>query len=236
MMAELYRIQGASREGSNMKILMINPNSSQEMSKTIDEAAKKYASPGTEITTVTMPDGPEFIGTAGDFVEQLPKVVETVRRNLAAYDHFVIACGANVGLEPSREVTRNVLGIGEVAFATACAVARSFSVLTPVTEGEQFVPGALDSLGIDRGKCASVRVVGDGAGDAIVRNRHQQLDAYLELGRRCVQDDGAGALVLNCAGMSDLKEILERQLGVPVTSGVGSSVKLAEQFGAVADR
>jgi allantoin racemase len=216
-----------------VKILMINPNSSLEMSKTIDETAKKYASPGTEITTVTMPDGPQFIGGASDFVEQLPKVVEAVEKNLGAYDHFVIACGANVGLEPSRAVTGKVLGIGEVAFVTACAVAGRFSVLTPVTEGEEFVPGALDSLGIGRSRCASVRVVGDGASDAIVRNRHQQLDAYLEVGRRCVQDDGAGALVLNCAGMSDLKEYLEGQLGVPVTSGVGSSVKLAEQFGAV---
>lgn len=216
-----------------MKILMINPNSSQEMSKTIDDTAKKYASPGTEITTVTMPDGPEFIGAARDFAEQLPKVVDTVQRNLTVYDHFVIACGANVGLAPSREITPSVLGIGEVAFATACAVAGSFSVLTPVTVGEQLVPRALDSQGIDRSKCASVRVVGDGAGDAIVRSRHERLDVYLDAGRRCVQDDGAGALVLHCAGMSDLKEYLEGQLGVPVTSGVGSSVKLAEQFGAV---
>jgi len=216
-----------------MKILMINPNSSKGMSQTIDATARRYASPGTQVTTVTMREDPECIGSAGAFVEQLPKVVETVERNLAQYDCFVIACGANVGLEASRERTGDVLGIGEVASATACAVARRFSVMSPVSAGEEFVPGALDSLGIDQSRCASVRVVGDGAGEAIVRDRHPRLDAYLEVGRRCVRDDGAGGLVLYCAGTSDLKEHLERQPGVPVTSGVGVSAKLAGQFGAV---
>ena len=44
-----------------MKILIINPNTSVEMSRTIDSTAQKCASPGTEITTVNPPDGPEFI-------------------------------------------------------------------------------------------------------------------------------------------------------------------------------
>ncbi len=59
-----------------MKILIINPNTSLEMTKTINSTAKKYALPRTEITTVNPPDGPSFIGNAYDAALQTPKVLD----------------------------------------------------------------------------------------------------------------------------------------------------------------
>ncbi len=56
------------------------------------------------------------------------------------------------------------------------------------------------------------------------------LDAYLKVGQTCIKEDGAGALILNCAGMSDLTEYLAERLKVPVISGVISAVKMAEQL------
>ena len=47
-----------------MKILLINPNTDVEMTATIDKVARKYASSGTEVTTVNPPDGPIFIPNA----------------------------------------------------------------------------------------------------------------------------------------------------------------------------
>ena len=64
-----------------MRILIINPNTSVEMSKTIDSAAKKYASPGTEITSVNPQDGPEFLANAYDEALQVPKVMHLVEKN-----------------------------------------------------------------------------------------------------------------------------------------------------------
>jgi Asp/Glu/hydantoin racemase len=51
------------------------------------------------------------------------------------------------------------------------------------------------------------------------------------VGRKCIERDGADALVLACAGMSDLKDYLEGNLKAPVTSGVEFAVKIAELFG-----
>jgi len=55
-------------------------------------------------------------------------------------------------------------------------------------------------------------------------------DVYCQVGQECVAEDDAEALVLTCAGMSDLKERLEECLKVPVFSGVESAVKIAEQL------
>ena len=213
-----------------MKILIINPNTSVEMSKTIDSVAKKYASPGTEITTVNPADGPDFIANAYDAALQAPKVTELVEKNKMNYDHFIIACGADPGLEACRTVSKNVIGIGETAIMTACAVAKQFSFLTVTKGGVIARWERLRCLGIDQGRCASVRVVGSGLNDEIVRKRHEMFDVYCQVGQKCIEEDGAGALILTCAGMSDLKESLETYLKVPVFSGVESAVKIAEQL------
>jgi allantoin racemase len=213
-----------------MRILIINPNTSVEMSRTIDSTAKKYASPGTEITTVNPQDGPDFIANAYHAALQAPKVVELVEKNRENYDAFIIACGSDPGLEACRIVTQNVLGVGESAIMTACAVAKRFSFLTPLKGGVLSRRERLHSLGIDQSRCASVRVVGSGISDEIVRKRHQMLDVYCQVGQKCVDEDGASALILTCAGMSDLKGYLEERLKVPIFSGVETAVKIAEQL------
>ncbi len=210
-----------------MRILIINPNTSVEMSKTIDSMAKKYASPGTEITTVNPQDGPEFLANAYDEALQVPKVMHLVEKNKGNYDCFIIACGADPGLEACRLITKNVIGIGEAAIMTACAVAKRVSFLSTTKETAAAVPGRLRYLGIDPSRCASIRYVG--ASDEIVKKRNEMLEAYCQVGRKCIED-GASALIPTCAGMSDLKEYLEKRLKVPVIAGVVSAIKIAEQL------
>ena len=213
-----------------MKILVINPNTSMEMSKTIDNAAKEYASSGTEITTVSPKDGPEFIANPYDVALQAPRVVGLIEKNKNDYDAFIIACGSDPGLAACRTVVKNVIGIGEAAIMTACAVAKRFSFLSVIKEGAQDVAQRLYSLGIEQSRCVSARVVGNGVDDEIVRKRRQMLDVYCQVGQKCVDEDGAGALIPVCAGMSDLKEKLEERLKVPVIIGVASAIKIAEQL------
>ena len=43
-------------------------------------------------------------------------------------------------------------------------------------------------------------------------------------------EDGAEAIVLGCAGMTDLARDLERKAGVPVLDGVACAVSLAESL------
>jgi allantoin racemase len=211
-----------------MKILIINPNTSAEMTETIDSTAKKYASPSTEITTVNPTDGPAFIGDAYDSAIQTPKVLDIIKNNKDNYDSFILACGHDPGLEACRIVTKNVIGIGEASIMTACTVAKRFSILASTEESAAAVPERLHSLGIAPGRFASARPVG--TSDEIVKNRYEMFEVYCQVGRKCIDEDGAGALIFSCAGMGDIKERLEQHLGIPVIAGVISAVKIAEQF------
>lgn len=216
-----------------MRILIINPNTSEEMTKTIDSTAKKYASLGTEITTVSPPDGPTFIANAYDAAIQTPKVIDILEKNRDSYDYFVLACGNDPGIDACRLVVKNIIGIGEASVMTACAVAKRFSFLNSTIESAAAVPDRLRSLGVDPSRLASARPVG--TSDEIVKKRHEMFDVYCEVGQRCIED-GAEALIFGCAGMSDIKERLEQRLKVPVIAGVISAVKIAEQFSGVPHR
>jgi len=229
----IWRLGGCEEtylEG-DMKILIINPNTSSEMTQTIDDVAKKYAFPGTEITTVKPADGPSFIGSAYDSAIQVPRVMDMLEKDKENYDYFILACGHDPGLDACRVVVKNIIGMGEAAVMTACAVARRVSFLSTTVESAAAVPDRLRSLGIDPSRFASARPVG--TSDEIVRKRQEMFDVYCRVGQECIEKDGAGALILSCAGMSDLKERLEQRLKVPVIAGVISALKIAEQFSGI---
>ena len=210
-----------------MRILVINPNSSVEMTETIDNVAKKYASPGTEITTVNPPDGPAFLDNPYLYAIQIPRVLSIIEKDKDNYDYFILACGSDPGLDACRLVVRNIIGIGEASIMTALSLAKRFSFISSTEASAAAAPERLRSLGIDLSRFASARPVG--TSDEIVKKRHDMLDVYCQIGQKCV-DDGAGALILSCAGMSDIKEDIEQRLKVPVIAGVISAVKIAEQF------
>ena len=50
------------------------------------------------------------------------------------------------------------------------------------------------------------------------------------MGQKCIDEDGAGALILRCAGLVDIEERLGECLKTPVFSGVVNAVKIAEQL------
>ncbi len=212
-----------------MRILVINPNTSLEMTSTVRVTANKYASPRTNVIVVNSQEGPECIANPYDIVIQVPRTMDIIRRNQADYDYFIIACAADPGVDACRGITPNVIGIGEAAIMSACAVAKRFSFIYEIEGGEVRLRERLRRFGIEPTRCASVKVLGSGGNHDIVARRHEMFDVYLRAGRECVERDGAGAIILCCAGMSDLKEPLEKQLGVPIFSGVESAIKFAEQ-------
>lgn len=213
-----------------MRILIINPNTSTEMTETIHGTARRCACPTTEVTTVNPTDGPRLIASAYDLAVQAVRVIDLVERNKDDYDCFIIACGGDPGLDACRTIARNVIGTGESGIMSACTLAKRFSVIGTSKSGAASISQKLASLGIDQRRCASARMVGAGIGDEIVRNRHEMLDVYCEVGNMCIAQDGADVLVLGCAGMSDLTHLLWKRLGIPVISGVISAVKAAEQI------
>lgn len=224
-----------------MKIAVINPNTTASMTAKIAAAARVVAAAGTTIEACNPPDGPVSIEGYVDEVYSVPGLLGEMRRLLGeptpqkpdaeAPQAFVLACFDDTGLDAARCLTSApVIGIGEAAFHAASLVAQKFGVVTTLERSVGAIEHNLLRYGLavrcTRVRASEVPVLDlEDAESAQGRAARAQIDAAIA---KCLQDDGAQAIVLGCAGMADLAASLSRQHGVPVVDGVAAAVKLAE--------
>jgi allantoin racemase len=211
-----------------MHIHVINPNTTRSMTLKIGAAAKAAASPGVEVTAVNPAFGPASIEGYFDEAFSIPGLIEEIGKARDA-DAFVIACFDDTGLEAARCATlAPVIGIGEAAFHMASLIAAKFSVVTTLSRSIVPIEHNLARYGLSA-RCARVRA----AEVPVLALEEPGSDARLLIQQeieRALAEDGAEAIVLGCAGMTDLARDLGQKAGVPVLDGVACAVSLAESL------
>ena len=209
-----------------MRLCVVNPNTTASMTEKIGAAARAVAAPGTDILAVNPEFGPASIEGYFDEAFSLPGLLDEIAKARDA-DAFVIACFDDTGLEAARCATQApVIGIGEAAFHMASLICEKFSVVTTLSRSIVPIERNLAKYGLIA-RCAKVRAADvpvlaleDPTSDA-----RRRIEAEIA---RALEEDGAEAIVLGCAGMADLAHALGERFGVPVLDGVACAVTLAE--------
>lgn len=211
-------------------ILVINPNSTASMTRKIAAAARAAAGPSSRITAINPSEGPAAIQGREDGEAALPGLFSLFDRSLSedpTIGAVIIACFDDTGLWELRARSPvPVIGIGEAAYQVASVAAPKFSVVTTLSVSVPVLQENLEKTGL-AARCVRVRAsdvpvleLEDPESDA----RHR-VEAEIAL---ALQEDGAGAIALGCAGMADLAHDLSAKFKVPVIDGVASAVRLAE--------
>ncbi|KAF5882528.1 aspartate/glutamate racemase family protein [Rhizobium sp. PEPV16] len=210
-----------------MRILIVNPNTTASMTEKAATAARAVAASGTEIIAATSRMGPVSIEGHYDGALAIPGLLaELKERQTAGYDAAVIACFDDTGLEAARTFADvPILGLCESAVVTAGFLAQRFTVVTTLERSRVLIDNLVRRYGMgDRAKVRAsdipVLELEDAGSGAIGKLRAEIERALLE--------DGAEAIVLGCAGMTDLARELQEIYGVPVVDGVAAAVKQAE--------
>src|SRR5271170_2561897 len=209
-----------------MRIHVINPNTTRSMTLKIEAAAKAAASQRVEVRAVNPDSGPPSIEGYFDEAFAVPGLIAEIGKAADA-DAFVVACFDDTGLEAPRCATEApVVGIGEAAFHMASLIADKFSVVTTLSRSIAPIERNLAKYGL-AARCARVRAANvpvlalEDPGSEARRTIEKEIE-------RALAEDGAEAIVLGCAGMTDLARDLGRNAGVPVLDGVACAVALAE--------
>lgn len=215
-----------------MNIIVINPNTTAVMTSRIAATAQTVAQPGTHIIAIQPSAGPASIEGYADEAMAVPHMLEamfaaqTQHTEVAGY---VIACFDDTGLDAARCVLdAPVVGIGEAACHLASLIAARFSVVTTLGRSVSPIEHNLVKYGL-ASRCARVRA----AEVAVLDLEDAASDAYAQISnevRIALKEDRAEAIVLGCAGMTNLAERLSNEHGVPVIDGVGAAVKLIESL------
>ena len=209
-----------------MKILIVNPNTTASMTEKIGKAAALVAGVGTDIIATNSQDGPASIQGYLDAATCLPGLLAEVKRHPDA-DAVIVACFDDTGLDALRCVCDvPVIGIGEAAYHAAAMVSPKFSVITTLSRSVVGLEANLRNYGLDR-RCVQVR-----ASDIPVLKLEEGDPATLDIIRseieRAITKDKAEAIVLGCAGMTDLMEMLTREYNMPIIDGISCAVVFAE--------
>lgn len=210
-----------------MRILLVNPNTTASMTEKAAVAARAVAAAGTEIISATSRMGPVSIEGHYDGAMALPGLLAELKdRQAEGYDAAIIACFDDTGLEAARSFCDvPVLGLCESAVATAGFLAQRFTVVTTLERSRVLIDNLVRRYGM--GDRARVR-----ASDIPVLELENEASGAIGKLRaeieRALVEDGAEAIVLGCAGMTDLARELQAHYCVPVVDGVAAAVKQAE--------
>ena len=207
------------------RILVINPNSNAVVTRGLETALQPLDfADGPEIVCATLAEGPYGVESQADVdsvAMPLRRLVESDNGSAA----FVIACYSDPGLHVCREGTdRPVFGIAECGVLTAMTRAETFGVIAiaqrSIRRHIRYLRqlGLMDRLAGERPLNMSVAETASGDGT---------LAKMIEVGRALKDEDGAGAIVMGCAGMARLRRPLEDALGIPVIDPTQAAVAMA---------
>jgi len=211
-----------------MKIMVINPNTSESMTNHIREELSRIKRPDTELTVLCPEKGPETIESAYDEAHAIPPTLELVKKaNQEGYDAVILACFSDPGLEAAKEVSEiPVIGIEESTLHMAAMLGARFSIMTPrkqripVREEHVHMRGMNHFLASVRSLDLSVAET-----DADPKKTKKRV---LEVAKAAVEEDGAEVIILGCAGMAGYAPELESKLGVKVLDPTAVAMKVAE--------
>ncbi|WP_236795649.1 aspartate/glutamate racemase family protein [Amycolatopsis sp. GM8] len=209
-----------------MRVLVVNCNTSAEITGVIRANAQAAARPGTEVVAIQPSWGPE---SAEGFYESFvtaAAVLDAVLAHDGTFDAVVMAGYGEHGREGMRQVLDvPVVDITEASAQFASLLSYRFGVATTAVSAVAGIEESLRSAGL-WSRCAGV-VATRIPVVAIHQDSGLAIDALVEAGRTLL-DSGADSIVLGCAGFAGLDRRLEEVLGVPVLDGVTCAVAVAE--------
>ncbi|GAA1415365.1 Asp/Glu/hydantoin racemase [Glutamicibacter uratoxydans] len=214
-----------------MKLLVINPNISQDVSALIAAEAQRSMAPGTQLVMATAASGMEYIETRFESLLAAPAVAQAMAQTPDA-DAVVVAAFGDPGLPALKEISGvPVIGITEAALAAAALMGKCFSIIAisdritawyrDCVEYNGYLP-RLASIHHLRDKLNSIGSVAEDFSEKLV-----------ELANQAVHEDGADVIILAGAPLAGLAREVAGRIPVPVIDGIAAGVRFAQSLAAM---
>lgn len=210
-----------------MKLLVINPNITESVTRLIGEEARRAAAAGTQLTLKTAPFGVAYIETHLEALIGAYASLLVVAEDGAAHDAVVIAAFGDPGLAGLREaIDRPVVGLTEAALAAAGALGARFSIIAISPRIGAWYRDVVQGYGYGA-RLASIRALDRPIRDiGAVQEEHAA--RLKSLCMAAVEEDRADALILAGAPLAGLARHIAHELPVPLVDPIAAAVKQAE--------
>jgi len=211
-----------------MRILIINPNTSELMTDKIRAVAEAAKRSDCHVTVVCPSRGPVTIESSYDEAYAISPTIDLVKEaRTENYDAIILACFCEVGVEAAREISSiPILGLEEATLSIALLLGEKFGIMTEKRPRVAMKRRHVRRYGLLE-RLASVRPLELSVAE-LAADPEGTKAAGIALARRMVEEDGAEVIIMGCAAMAGYSEDLERELQVPVLDPLKVSLKVAE--------
>ena len=223
-------LSGGLAPSRQIKILLLNPNNSEDFSKIILKEARRVGGPNLTFIPVTARFGPKYIGTEVSIAIAAHALVSTMADILKEgieFDAVIIAGFGSSGPEPLQEmVSVPVLSLFDASVSAALTYGGKFSILTG---GERWLPllrKRVEASGLTA-RLASIRTI-PLTGAEIAADQSRAIDMLAALSQKCANEDGASCVIHGGAAVAGLAALMHQKVTVPLIDNVTVAVAMAE--------
>ena len=210
-----------------MKILVLNPNTSEVVTAKIAAVIDKIKRPDTIAVTKSVPHGPVALQSFYDEALATPYKIECVKQaNRDGFDAVINAAFCDPGIEALKEVSDiPVYGLEECAFSAALLYGNKFGILTEVKHKEAVKSREVRKHGLES-RFAGVKALNMGVVE-MAEHPEKVKEVGIQVARDLI-DNGAEVIIMGCASMAGYSEDIEKELGVPVIDPTATAFKMVE--------
>jgi len=210
-----------------VKILLLNPNTTSEVTDLLYAAGSRVVSVGTELVAMTAKRGVPYIATRAEAQIGGAIALEMLAEAGSGFDAAIIAAFGDPGLFGARELfSYPVVGMSEAAMLTACMVGRKFAIVTFSRVLAPWYQECVAMHGLET-RCAGIRALGESF-QSISNVQAEKEDALVRLANLAVDEDGADVVILSGAPLAGLADKVKNRISVPVIDPIAAAVRQAE--------
>ncbi|HEV7601122.1 MAG TPA: aspartate/glutamate racemase family protein [Bradyrhizobium sp.] len=218
-----------------MRILLINPNSTESVTAVVADHARAIAGGTATFIPVTGRFGARYISSRAAAAIAAHAALDALAAHVAGCDAVYLACFGDPGLAALREISPvPVIGMAEASCQEACSRGRRFAIVTGGALWGPMLTEFVAWLGLAE-RLAAVRAIAP-SGDRIARDPEAALAQLAAACTACAAQDGADVVILGGAALAGLAARIQPSVPIPVLCSVEAGTRAAIAAASCANR
>ncbi|GAP41499.1 aspartate/glutamate racemase family protein [Flexilinea flocculi] len=210
-----------------MKILVLNPNTSEIVTQKVADVIHQIARPDTEVVVKSIEHGPESLESFYDEALAVPYEIDAVKKaSEEGFAAIIIAAFCDPGIEALKEISSiPVFGLEECSFSVSLLFGNKFGILTEKKHKESVKSREVRKHGLEK-RFAGVCALDMGVVE-IANQREKVFERGKEAAKKLIEN-GAEVIILGCSSMAGYSQMLSKEIGIPVIDPTIATFKLVE--------
>lgn len=213
------------------KILIINPNTSPEMTNDIRSTIEHIKDENIDTVTICPDFGSPSLEYFYDYNLASFAVIRLLNKLNKSGQHFdgiLISCFGDPGLYAIKEISNvPVIGIAEASMAVSLLMGQKFSLLVASKKAVPMMKDMVNQYGLTS-RLASIESMNANVLD-VEQDKQKFINKSILIGEKAIAK-GAEVLILGCAGMTNMQTKIKEALNIPVIDPVVYGYKTLEMM------